>query len=404
MKKAFVTPPIPKRLAAVEPSVTLALSAKAKAMVAAGVDVVNLAAGEPDIPPPAFVLEALREADPLTTTRYTDPRGMVAVREVTAQWIRREIGVDYAPREILLLDGAKRALSLGIEAAFDDGDEVLLIAPYWVSYDSMLKLSGAVPVVLRTSIEDGFRPTIEALEALVGPRTRGIVLNSPQNPSGIVYTEQELARLAAFVEAHDLLLISDEIYHHLQFGDRQVASILASHPSLRERSLMVNSLSKTYAVPGWRVGFAAGPAWWIDRMARSWGHSGSNLNALMQHVLARVLAEPTEFCAERTRTFATRATLATEILSGLEGVRVMAPEGAFYVLPDFGAWMGREIDGTLVRDGFDLAELLLERAQVAMVPGEAFEAPGHLRISLAAADAELRRGLERVVAFLDSAT
>jgi aspartate aminotransferase len=396
--------PAPKRLSAVQPSATLALSSKAKEMAAAGIDVVNLTAGEPDMAPPDFVLSALADADPLSTTRYTNIRGGVDVREAAVEWIRREIGVDYAAEELLLLDGAKRALSLGIEAAFDDGDEVLLIAPYWVSYRPMLQLVGAVPVVHHTRIEDGFRADLKALASLVGPKTRGIILNSPQNPTGVVYSAEEFDQLAAFVKEHDLLLISDEIYQHLQFGDAPVPSILAAHPELRDRTLMVNSLSKTYAVPGWRVGFSAGPRWWIDRMARAWGHSGSNLNALMQQVLGKVFAEPTDFCQERTETFARRAKIATEILSGIPGVRVNEPKGAFYIFPDFGAWMGRRVGGKLLESGADLAAGLLSDAKVAVVPGEAFEAPGHVRISLAVADDELRRGLERVVAFLDSAT
>jgi aspartate aminotransferase len=400
MKTLAKIPPVPKRLSAVEPSVTLALSAKAKEMAGSGIDVINLSAGEPDMPPPDFVLRALRDVDPMANTRYTNSRGAPPVRAAVADWIRREVSLDYAPEEVILLDGAKRALSLGIEAVFDDGDEVLLIAPCWLSYRPMLRLAGAVPVVLETRIEDGFRPNLEALEALVGPRTRGIILNSPQNPSGIVYTEAELDRLAAFIEAHDLLLISDEIYQHLQFGGVSVGSILASHPRLRERALMVNSLSKTYAVPGWRIGFAAGPSWWIDRMARAWGHSGSNLNALMQQVLVRVLPESTAFVDERRLAFARRAKLATEILSEIEGVRVMAPEGAFYILPDFGALMGQELDGRVVHSGFELAEILLDGALVAVVPGEAFDAPAHLRISLAVPDDVLRRGLERVDVFL----
>lgn len=392
--------PLPERLRSIEPSITLGLSARVKAMAKAGLDVVNLTAGEPEVVPPPMVLDALAGVDPLTTTRYTDARGLPDVRALTAAWIKREWGASYAADDVLLLDGAKRALSLGIQAVCDGGDEVVLLAPTWISYAPMLALARAKPVLVSTDLADGFRPHLEDLEAATTPRTRGLVLNSPQNPTGIVYSDAELDVFADYVRRHDLLLISDEIYHHLQFREPPSAMILARHPDLVERTLVVNSLSKTFAVPGWRVGFAAGPRWWINRMADLWGHTGSNLNGLMQAVLGKILEAPTDFCREQTRTYARRAQAVVPRLAALPGLRVHPPEGAFYVFPEIKGLLGRRYRGAPLTSSLQFSEALLDGERVAVVPGDAFGAPGFLRLSLAVSDDNLATGLLRLERFV----
>lgn len=396
--------PLPERLRSIEPSVTLGLSARVKAMANEGLDVVNLTAGEPEVPPPPVVLEALRSIDPLTTTRYTDARGLLDVRARVAAWIQREGGATYDPADVLLLDGAKRALSLGIQSICDGGDEMVLFAPTWVSYAPMLALARAKPVLVSTELSDGFRPRLDALEAATTPRTRGLILNSPQNPTGIVYTNAELDVLADYVRRHDLLLISDEIYHHLQFREPRTQTILARHPDLAERTLVVNSLSKTYSLPGWRVGFAAGPRWWITRMADQWGHSGSNLNGLMQALIGKVLEASTDFTRARARTYAQRAETFVPRLAALSGVRVHPPEGAFYVFPEVKGLLGRRHRGEPITTTVQFAERLLEAERVAVVPGDAFGAPGYLRLSLAVTDDTLAKGFDRFEHFVEELT
>jgi len=396
--------PLPERLCSIQPSVTLGLSARVKAMAREGLDVVNLTAGEPEVPPPPVVLDALRSIDPLTTTRYTDARGLPDVRARVAAWIQREGGANYSPDDVLLLDGAKRALSLGIQSVCDGGDEMVLFAPTWISYSPMLALSRAKPVLVQTELEDGFRPRLEALEAVTTSRTRGLILNSPQNPTGTVYTTTELDMLADYVRRNDLLLISDEIYHHLQFREPCCPTILARHPDLVDRTLVVNSLSKTYSLPGWRLGFAAGPSWWIRRMTDQWGHSGSNLNGLMQVLMGKVLEAPTDFTRERARTYARRSETFVPRLAALPGVRVHPPEGAFYVFPEVRGLLGRRHHGTPITSSLQLAEMLLEARRVAVVPGDAFGAPGYVRLSLAVSDDTLARGLDRFARFVEELT
>lgn len=392
--------PLPERLRSIEPSVTLGLSARVKAMAREGLDVVNLTAGEPEVAPPPVVLEALRSIDPLTTTRYTDARGTPDVRARVAAWIAREGGATYSADDVLLLDGAKRALSLGIQSVCDGGDEMVLFAPTWVSYAPMLALARARPVLVQTELADGFRPHLDAIEAATTSRTRGLILNSPQNPTGIVYSNAELDVLAEYVRRHDLLLISDEIYHHLQFREPRTQTILARHPDLQERTLVVNSLSKTYALPGWRVGFAAGPRWWINRMADLWGHTGSNLNGLMQAVLGKVLEASTDFSRERADTYARRAAQFVPRLAALPGVRVHPPEGAFYVFPEVRGLFGRSYRGKPITSSLQFSEALLDGERVAAVPGDAFGAPGYLRLSLAVSDDTLAKGLDRLERFV----
>jgi aspartate aminotransferase len=391
---------VPERFQKLTPSPTLTLSARVKEMARQGRDVVNLTAGEPDQAPPDFVLDAVRDADLVATTRYTDSRGLADVRKVTAEWIAREIGVQYAPEEVLLLDGAKQALALGIHAMFEKGEELVIFTPTWVSYVPMCHLAGVEPALVATDVASGFRPDLENLEQRIGPHTAGLLLNSPQNPTGIVYTDAELDGLADFVRRHDLLLISDEIYAHIRLAPPAdgpvVRSILARHPDLKERTLMVNSLSKTYAVPGWRVGFAAGPRWLIDRMTLAWGHIGSNLNALMQHVLKATLSRPTDFMQAWNAEYRQRRDLALELLAEIPGLKVHPAEGAFYLFPDVRAYLGKSGPGHCVTSSMQLAEYLLDTVGVATVPGEAFEAPGYLRMTLAASREKIADGLARM--------
>ena len=394
----------PRRFDEIKPSPTLALSARVKAMVAQGRDIANLTAGEPDMPPPDFVLEALAEIEAGATTRYTDSRGQPAAREALCAWLAREAGVDYAPEEVLLLDGAKRALALGIHALAEAGDELALFSPYWVSYQPMIHLADATPVVVPTRFEDGFRPDMAQLEAATTPQTVALIMNSPQNPTGVVYAEAELDAIADYVTRHDLLLIADDIYQHIQLRQPAVPPILARHPELKERTLLIHSLSKAFGVPGWRVGFAAGPRWLIDRMTRAWAHTGSNLNGIMQALVTRVLGAPMDFCEGRAQRFRARRDLAVDRLASMPGVRVLPPDGAFYVFPDLNGILGRRFDGRVVEDTLTLAELLLEHARVAAVPGEAFGAPGYLRMTLAAADEQIAAGLDRMAEFLAGMT
>ena len=379
------------RVRALRPSATLALNARAAELRRQGRRVISLAVGEPDLPPPPAAIEAGHEALAEGFTRYTPAAGIPELREAVAAMMRRELGLSCAANEVVVTVGGKQALFNLMLALLDEGDEVIVPAPYWVSYPEMARLAGARPVIVPTTAEADFKLAPDQLAAAITPRTRLFVLNSPSNPTGMRYTAEELAGLAEVLRAHPRIWIaSDEIYRKILFGGATHASIVQVAPDLAARTVIVDGASKAYRMTGLRVGFAVGPEPLIRVMAAIQGQSTSNTCAIAQRMALAALESGDDGIAEMRRVFEARRDRVLEVLRGVEGVRLPRPEGAFYAFPDLSAVLGDEDDAAF-------CTRLLEEEGVAIVPGSAFGAPGCVRISYAVADADLEEALARLV-------
>ncbi|MHC4599754.1 MAG: pyridoxal phosphate-dependent aminotransferase [Planctomycetota bacterium] len=388
------------RLSEIEASATLAISAKAKEMKARGAEVISLSAGEPDFEVPGSIAEGVRTAVREGRSRYTPVPGIPELREAVARKLMRDNGLTYDPGEILITAGAKHAIYNGIMALVDPGDEVLVPAPYWVSYPAMISLAGGTMVRIPTRPEEGYRLSAEGVEAACTEKTRALVMNSPNNPTGAVYDEERLARIAEVAPKRDLFVISDEIYEKLVFGDARHQSVAAAGPGMRERTLVVNGFSKAYAMPGWRLGYGAGPKAWIDAMAKIQGHSVSNAPSLVQYAVVAALGSGDEAVEAMRRAFEKRRDFLCRGLTKIPGLSAPLPEGAFYVMADVSSVLPARLGDRSLASSSDLALALLEEGGVATVPGEAFGAPDTIRLSYAASTEELDKALGKIETFL----
>jgi len=364
------------------------------------VDVVDLSVGEPDFPTPALAREAGQRAIEQGRTRYTDNSGILELRQAVAQKLREDNGLDYGPEEILVSPGAKASLYLAVMVLFDEGDEVLIPAPYWVSYPEQVRLAGARPVFVEAREEDGFKVRPEALVRAIGPRTRGLLLNSPCNPTGAVYDRAELESLARVCAERGLWIVSDEIYEKLLYDGRRFTSVASLGPEIRRHTVLVNGWSKAFAMTGWRLGYAAGPREVIAAMARLQSHSTSPPATMCQWAGLEALRAARGEVETMACEFASRRDEVYRRLLDTPGMRCVKPEGAFYAFPNVSAWIGRTIRGEPIRTAEDLAMVLLRHGRVAVVPGEAFGAPRHVRLSYATSRARLVEGLERMARLL----
>ncbi len=391
------TDPIAARVRNLEESPTLAISAKAKALRAAGEDVIGFGAGEPDFPTPAHVVAAAQQAcaDP-AMHRYTATAGLPALREAIAAKTDRDSGLTVTPSQVLVTNGGKQALLAAFTTLVDDGDEVLVPAPYWVTYPEQIRLSGGTPVPLPTGADAGYRVTLDQLEAALTPRTKVLLFVSPSNPTGAVYPPEEVAAIGRWAAEHDLWVITDEIYEHLVYGDARHVSMPVVAPEVADRCLVTNGVAKTYAMTGWRVGWTLGPADVVTRMANLQSHQTGNVGNVSQMAALAAVSGPLDVVEEMRATYDRRRRTAHAALSAIPGVTCPLPEGAFYVFPDVSGVLGREVGGTRVATSVELCAVLLEQARVALVPGEAFGMPGSLRLSYALADDDLERGLARI--------
>ncbi len=389
-------PRISERVRQIAPSATLSVSEKAQQLREHGTPVISFGAGEPDFDTPehikAAAVRALQEGD----TKYPSPAsGKMALREAICAYLERWCGVSYQPAQICVTIGAKDALHLTFAVLLEPGDEVLIPLPYWVSYPDQVRLAGGIPVFVRGRPEADDKIGPQELRAAITPRTRALVLNSPCNPTGAVYSRTELEALAAVVRDTDIMVVSDEIYHRLVVAD-QPAACVATLPGMFERTITVNGLSKTYAMTGWRCGYAAGPAWVIEAMSRLVGQTTSGAASFVQTAAVAALCGD-QSCVEHMRAaYRARGERMFQALNALPGVRCSRPAGAFYCFPD--------VSGTFerlgVRDADGFAELVIERAHVALVSGTAFGSPTHVRLSYATSDANIEEGLRRLAALL----
>ncbi len=382
------------RLRAVKPSATFAMAAEAAALRQQGRDVVDLSVGEPDFETPEHVKAAARDALARGITKYTPIGGLDVLKDAIVEKLRRDNDLEYERAEVMASCGGKHSLYTAFQALFDAGDEVILPAPYWVSYPDMLVLAGAVPRIVETTAASGFKMTPAQLEAAIGPRTLAVIVNSPSNPTGAAYSAAELRALGEVALRRGLVVVTDDIYERLTA--HPVAHLGTLVPGLRPNLVVINSLSKSYAMTGWRIGYTAAPVELIRAMTVLQGQSTTNPTSIAQVAAAAALAGPQDSVDVMAREFTARRALVVERLRAMDGVRITVPEGAFYVFPDVSAFFGRRGPGGAVATATDLAMYLLRHAGVAVVPGEGFGAPAHVRLSYAAPRPALEEGFARV--------
>jgi aspartate aminotransferase len=388
------------RLDPIKPSITLAVTAKAARLKAEGVDVVSFGAGEPDFDTPDHVKEAARAAlgrPSGNVGKYTDVAGIAPLKAAIAAELGRVHATTITPEQVLVSCGAKHSLYNLFMALLDPGDEVIIPAPYWVSYPDMVMLAAGKPVIVQTSAEDDFALRPEPLRAAITPRTRAVVLNTPSNPTGACYTPAQIAALAEVVVEHNLLVISDDIYRQLVYGDARYASIAALGPELAERTILVDGVSKTYAMTGWRIGYAAGPLPIIKAMNKIQGQSTSNPTHVAQVATLAALTGPQDCVETMRQAFDERRLVMLGLLRAIPGVTCREPKGAFYAFPDVSTFVGRKTPaGATLADDVALCDWLVESARVAVVPGSGFGAPGHVRLSYACSRANIEEGVRRL--------
>ena len=387
---------ISKMAAAVQPSATLAAGAKAKQMKAEGITVYDFSLGEPDFPTPEHICAAALKAMQKGLTHYTPAAGIPELRAAVARSYQKTYGITYTAEQVIISNGAKHSIHNALAATVGPGDEVIIPTPYWVSYSDLVQMTGASFVLVPTKMETGFKMTPEQLRAAVTPRSRLLMLNSPSNPTGAVYTRRELEALADVVLEKNLAVLSDEIYERLVFGDAQATCFATLRPGLAERTITISGASKTYAMTGWRMGWALGPAPIIKAMGNVQSQQTGCPCSISQYA-ALAAVEGDQECVERMRReFQARRDLVCARLQKMPGVRSFVPEGAFYAFFDVSAHFGRTLGGRKVTDSTSFCQAALESAHVNLVSGAAFGAEGYVRLSYASSREQLQAGLDRL--------
>lgn len=390
-----------KKISAIAESATLKVDAKAKSLQAAGRPVISYAAGEPDFSTPEHIVEAARAAlDDPKNFRYTAAAGLPELREAIAAKTARDSGWDVPASQVIVTNGGKQAVYQAFQVLLDPGDEVLLPAPYWTTYPEAIRLADGVPVEVFAGADQGYKVTVEQLEAAVTDRTKVLLFVSPSNPTGAVYSPEETKAIGEWAEAKGLWIVADEIYQNLTYDGVRAVSIVEAVPALQNRSILVNGVAKTYAMTGWRLGWMLGPVDVIKGAANLQSHLTSNVNNIAQRAAIAALTGPQEPIEEMRQAFDRRRRLIVEELNKVPGFRCPTPEGAFYAYVDVTGALGRAIRGVTPTTSLELADLILSEAEVAAVPGEAFGPSGYLRFSYALGDEALVEGVRRVQALL----
>jgi aspartate aminotransferase len=389
--------PVAQRLSAVKPSATVAVAQRARELKAQGIDVLSFSVGEPDFNTPVHICEAAKAAVDAGATRYTESRGLLELRKAICEAsAKRRAGVTYQPSEVVVSVGAKHTLFNLALALYDEGDEILIPAPYWVSYPEQVLLVGAKPVIVPTSEEEGFRMTPEALRAAITPKTKALILCSPSNPTGAAYTAQQLRALADVAAEHQFWIIVDEIYGELVYGGFDQKSIIEVAPEMRDRIIIVDGVSKTFAMTGWRIGWMLAPDYVAKACDKIQGQATTNPTAIAQFAAIAALRGPWAPMEEMRQAFEARRSLIVDGLNAIDGISCRLPEGAFYAFANVQALIGKQDGGKTLENDLDVAGYLLETARCAVVPGSAFGSPGFVRISYAASNETIREGLSRI--------
>ncbi|MCI2088015.1 MAG: pyridoxal phosphate-dependent aminotransferase [Prevotella sp.] len=383
------------RLNRLAPSATLAMSQKSREMKAQGIDVINMSVGEPDFNTPEHIKEAGKKAIDENYSKYSPVPGYLELRKAIVNKLKKENHLDYTENEVMVSTGGKQAVCNTILALINAGDEVIIPAPYWVSYPQMVKLAGGVPVILKGSFEQDFKIHPEQLEAAISPKTRMLILCSPSNPSGSVYSKKELEALADVVRKHaDLFVLSDEIYEHINYTGQN--NSIAQFPGMKERTIICNGISKAYAMTGWRLGWMAAPEWIVKGCNKLQGQYTSGANSISQQAAIEAYKGDQQNVEDYRKAFERRRDLILQLLKGIPGLEVNLPEGAFYVFPKCSSYFGKSDGNQIIKNSTDFSLYLLEIAHVATVGGDAFGDPDGFRISYATSDDNIKEAMKRI--------
>lgn len=383
------------RLNRLAPSQTLAMSQKSGEMKAQGIDVINMSVGEPDFNTPDHIKEAAKKAVDENFSRYSPVPGYMDLRKAIVAKLKNENNLDYATSEILVSSGAKQSVCNTVMALVNDGEEVIIPAPYWVSYPQMVKLAGGTPVIVNAGFEQNFKMTPEQLEAAITPKTRMLILCSPSNPTGSVYTKDELEALAEVIKRHDdLFVLADEIYEHINYVGKHES--IAQFPGMKERTIIVNGVSKAYAMTGWRIGFIAAPEWIVKGCNKLQGQYTSGPCSVSQKAAEAAYTTSQECVETMRKAFERRRDLIVKLAKEIPGLEVNCPQGAFYLFPKCSGFYGKSYEGKTINNSTDLAMFLLEEGHVATVGGDAFGDPECFRMSYATSDDNIREAMRRI--------
>lgn len=388
------------RAAAVQGSATMEIIAMANRLRAAGEPVIGYGAGEPDFPTPAHIVEAAQAAaaDP-RNHHYTPAGGLPELREAVVTKTKRDSGYDVAADQVVITNGGKHAIYAACQVLLDPGDEVLLPAPYWVTFPETIKLAGARPVLLPTTVDSGFQVTVDQLERARTPQTKMLIFVSPSNPTGVVYAPEMIRAIGEWAVEHGIWVMTDEIYEHLIYGDVGFASMPVEVPDLAELCVVVNGVAKSYAMTGWRAGWLIAPAPVAAAAVRLQSHMTSNVANVTQQATLAAITGPQQSVSDMRAIFDARRRRMYQMLGAMDGIECIEPMGAFYAFPSVAGLLGRDLGGATAKTSLELSAIVLEQIKVAFVPGEAFGAPGYARFSFALADDDLVEGLERLTEF-----
>ena len=385
---------------AVQASTTMAIDAMFKQMKADGLDVIGFGAGEPDFPTPDYIKEVGIQAIQNNDTKYTPSVGTVALRKAICQRLKEDCGVEYTPAEVAVSNGAKPCVYVALRALVNPGDEVILPAPYWVSYIELIRMVGGVPVVVEATEAEHFKITPEKLSAAITPKTKCMILNNPSNPTGMMYSRKELEEIAKVCVEKDIYVISDEIYYRLAYDNEEFVSFAALGEDVKARTLLVNGVSKSYAMTGWRIGYVAAPAAISKVIGNYLGHCTGSPSSISQAAAAEALSASQETVEKMREAFEERRNYMVERMNQIEGVSCIKPEGAFYVMMNISNIFGKELFGHVIKDADDFGNMFLKYGKVAVVPGTSFGAPEFIRWSYATSMENIKAGLDRLECFL----
>lgn len=393
---------IAKRMTTIAPSLTLAISAKAKAMKQAGESVVSFGVGEPDFNTPQHIIDAAKTALDNGHTKYTPSSGLLPLRKAICEKFEKDNGLSYEPSQIIVSNGAKHSIFNACYAILDEGDEVIIPAPYWLTYPEVVKVCGGVPVYLNCSQEHKYKFTAEELKAAITPKTKMLIFNSPSNPTGAVYNEEEVRAIAAVCEEANIFVLADEIYEKLCYNGVKAFSIAKCSEKMKDLTITVNGVSKTYAMTGWRIGYLAAPKDIAKAIDSFQSHATSNASSISQYATIEALNAPEAEIQEMVNVFDKRREKLLALIQGIDGVKAVEPDGAFYVMLVIGGLFGKSYDDKVIDGSIAFADALLEAEKVATVPGISFGADDCVRLSYSLSEADIEEGLARIKRFVSN--
>ncbi|HBA03046.1 aspartate aminotransferase [Clostridium sulfidigenes] len=390
-----------KKAMEISPSLTLAITAKAKKMKAEGIDVIGFGAGEPDFNTPKNIQQAAIKAIEAGQTRYTAASGIIELKEAVVNKFKKDNNLTYKTSQIIISTGAKQCLANIFQSILNPGDEVLIGAPYWVSYPELVQLADGVPTFVDTEESNSFKLTIESLEKAVTKKTKAMILNSPNNPTGTAYTKEELEKIATFAQKHDIIIISDEIYEKLLYGESGHISIASLSEDAYNRTIVINGVSKAYAMTGWRIGYAAASEKITSLMSNIQSHTTSNPCSISQYASVEALNGDQSEVEKMKQEFKKRRDFMVDKINSINNLSCVKPEGAFYVMVNISKVLNKEVDGKIIKDSLTFSDLLLEKEKVAVIPGIAFGVDDFIRLSYATSMENIEKGLNRIEDFVN---